>query len=90
MIAATPMLAAIAISWITWIRMNRMVKNPIVSVASAIPPGTSRRRKLVRAASMPEAPRKISERTELTICTPWLTAMANTRNGTRIDIGSIP
>ena len=26
----------------------------------------------------------------LIICTPWLTPIANTRNGTRIDIGSIP
>ena len=40
MIAATPMLAAIAISWITRIWMNRMVTKPTTSVASAVLPGS--------------------------------------------------
>jgi hypothetical protein len=62
MMAATPMLAAMAISWMTWIWMKRRVKNPIVSVASAMPPGTSSRRKLVRAAVRLSAPSKISDR----------------------------
>ena len=90
MMAATPMLAATAISWMTWIWMKRIVKNPMVSVASAMPPGTSSLRKLVRAADRLSAPSKISEPVELTICTPWLTAIAKTRKGTRIDMGSMP
>ena len=39
MMAATPMLAAIAISWMTRIWMNRIVTNPMTSVASATPAG---------------------------------------------------
>ena len=90
MMAATPMPAAMAISWMTRISMNRIATNPTTSVASAAKPGTSRRRKRLRAAVMRSAPSKTSDPNELIICMPWLTAMANTRNGTRIDIGSMP
>ena len=90
MMAATPIPAAIAISWITRIWMNRIVTKPMTSVARAAKPGMSSRRKLRRAAVTPSAPSNTSEPNELTIWMPWLTAMANTRNGTRIDMGSIP
>ena len=59
MIAATPKLAVIAISWMTWMTwmsMSRIVMKPMVSLASAIPPGTSRRRKLARAHVGQSAP----------------------------------
>ena len=90
MIAATPRLAVIAISLMTCTSMSEMVTKPTESEASATAPGSRRRRKLARAASSPLAPPAVSARTELTICTPWLTPIANTRNGTRMDIGSTP
>ena len=90
MIAATPRLAVTAISLMTCTSMNEMVTKPTESEASATEPGSRRRRKLARAASWPLAPPATSARTELTICTPWLTPIANTRNGTRMDIGSTP
>ncbi len=46
MMAATPMPAAMAISWMTRISMNRIATNPTTSVARATKPGMSRRRKL--------------------------------------------
>ena len=70
MMPATPRLAVIAISWMTWIRISRMVTNPIVSLRSAIPPGTSRRRNAIRAAASGVAPSNTSSRTALTIWTP--------------------
>ena len=63
---------------------------PTESEARATAPGSSRRRKLALAASRPAAPATTSARTELTICTPWLTPTANTRKGTRMDMGSMP
>ena len=90
MMAATPRLAVTAISWMTRTSMNETVMKPTESEASATAPGSSRRRKLARAASGPGAPAATSARTELTICTPWLTPIAKTRKGTRMDIGSTP
>ena len=90
MIAATPRLAVIAISLMTCTSMSEMVMKPTESEASATAPGSRRRRTLARAASTPLAPPAASARTELTICTPWLTPIANTRKGTRMDIGSTP
>ena len=90
MIAAIPRLAVIAISWIIRIFISMMVIKPMVSLKSAMPPGTSSRRKLDLDAVPLSAPSKTSARKALTICTPWLTAMAKTRNGTKIDIGSMP
>ena len=90
MMAATPRLAVTAISLMTCTSMSEIVTNPTESEASATAPGSSRPRKAARAASIPAAPRATSARTALTIWTPWLTPMANTRNGTRIDIGSTP
>ncbi len=90
MITSTPRLAVRASSWIIRISMSRIVRNPIVSVIRATPPGTTRRRKAARAASGASAPRWISEDTPLTIWTPCDTPMAKTRKGTRMDMGSIP
>ena len=90
MIAATPMLAVSAISWMTRTSISEMVMKPTESETSATEPGSSRRRKLARAASGALAPPITSARTALTICTPWLTPIANTRKGTRMDIGSMP
>ena len=50
MIAATPRLAVTAISWMTRTGMSAMATNPMASEASATEPGSSRRRKLARAA----------------------------------------
>ena len=79
-----------AISWMTRIWITSRVRKPMTSVASAVLPGASRRRKAMREAVSESAPLKTSERAALTICTAWLTAIAKTRNGTRIDIGSMP
>ena len=90
MMATIPRLAVMAVSRMTCTSMNEMAMKPTESEASATAPGSSRRRKLARAASRPAAPATISARTALTICTPWLTPTANTRNGTRMDMGSMP
>ncbi len=90
MMTATPRLAVIAISWIIRILISMMVMKPMVSDSSAIPPGISSRRKVERAASRLLGLSKTSARNALTICTPWLTPIANIRKGTRIDIGSMP
>ena len=90
MITATPMLAAMASSRIVGTGMSRMVTNPIVSVISATPPGTSSCRNAARADLSGSPPANNSARNARTICTPWLTPIAKTRNGTRIDIGSMP
>ncbi len=50
MMTATPRLAVIAISWIIRISISMMVMKPMVSDSRAMPPGTSRRRKVERAA----------------------------------------
>ena len=89
-IAATPMLAAMANSRIVGTGMSRMVINPIVSVINATLPGTSSCRNALRAASSESLPANSSARNARTICTPWLTPIAKMRNGTRIDIGSMP
>ena len=88
--AATPRLAAMAISWITGTGMSAMATKPTVSEARATVPGSRRRRRPRRAASSGAAPAAASARAAPTIWTPWLTPIANTRNGTRIDMGSIP
>ena len=89
MIAATPRLAVIAISLMTCTSINEMVMKPTESEARATAPGSRRRRKLARAASMPFAPPATSARTELTICTPWLTPdgehQEGHQDGHRID-----
>ena len=90
MMVATPRLAVIAICWMTSILISMMVMKPMVSEISATPPGTSSLRKLVRAAVRPSAPLKTAARLAVIICTPWLTAMAKIKNGTRIPIGSMP
>ncbi len=56
MIAATPRLAVIAISWIMRILISMMVMKPMVSVSRATPPGISSRRKVLRAAVWLSAP----------------------------------
>ena len=90
MITPTPRLAEIASSRINWILMTRIVRNPTVSASSATPPGTSSWRNALRPASRSSAPVIISDRNARTICTPWLTPMANTRNGTSSESGSTP
>jgi len=56
MMTATPRLAVIAISWIMRISINMMVTKPMVSLSRAIPPGSSSRRKVDRAAVTLSAP----------------------------------
>ena len=90
MITATPRLAVLASSWMIGISISRMVRKPAVSVARATLPGMNRRRKQMRAAAEQSAPSQTWPFSALIICTPWDTPMAKTRNGTRIDSGSMP
>ena len=90
MITATPRLAVIASSWMIGISISRMVRKPAVSVASATLPGMNRRRKQMRAAAEQSSPSHTWPFRALIICTPCETPMAKTRNGTRIDSGSMP
>ena len=66
------------------------VKNPTVSDSSAIPPGTNNFTKLAQLASFAVMPSCTRLPIELIICTPWLTPIAKTKNGTKMDIGSKP
>jgi hypothetical protein len=90
MMTATPRLAVMAISWIMRMLMSMIVMNPMVSDSNAMPPGTRSRRKVERAAVMLSAPSYTSAPNAEIICTPWLTPMAKMRNGTRMDMGSMP
>ena len=90
MITATPRLAVIASSWMIGISISRMVRKPAVSVASATLPGMNSRLKQMRAAEWQSSPAVTWPFRALIICTPWETPMAKTRNGTRIDNGSMP
>ena len=90
MITATPILAVIANSRIMPISITNNVIKPTVSDNSAIPPGTSKFLNAAIDARLAPIPVTACFSTALIICTPWLTPMANTKNGTSIDIGSIP
>src|SRR5690554_6615741 len=86
---ATPILADRASSRITPISMMYRVKKPIASLTSATEPGTTSAAKVPSAASRGPASPVSRLRKLLTICTPWLTAIANTKNGTNIEYGSM-
>ena len=90
MITATPRLAVIASSRMIPISMTSKVRKPTVSDRSAIPPGISSARNAAIAACFALLPLTMFFSTALIICTPWLTPIAKTKNGTRIDMGSRP
>ncbi len=81
----TPTLAAMARSRITSIWITIRVAKPMPSEISAVRPGTYRERKAKRAAPSELLPWAVPCRIALIICTPWLTPMANTRNGISIE-----
>ena len=90
MITLTPRLAVIASSWIVGILITSIVMNPTVSVSSATMPGAMSCMKAARAAVGPSWPLKASLRKVQIFWTPWLTPIAKTRNGTRMENGSMP
>ncbi|MNE42201.1 hypothetical protein D3C80_1363120 [compost metagenome] len=85
---ATPMLAMIARSWITWIWMIISTAKPTASHSSAVRPARNRRRKVKRAATTRCMPRPMSCMMPFIFCAPWLMPMANTRKGTSTEYGS--
>ena len=87
---ATPMLAVIAISRITGTGITRIVTKPTRSASSATTAGARSWRNVRRAASMLSRPATAASLTALIFCTPWLTPIANTRNGTSSPMGSTP
>jgi hypothetical protein len=90
MTIATPMLAVIAISWMTCTGISRMVTKPTRSASSATIAGSSSWRNVRRAAPMLSRPSNTASFTALTFCTPWLTPMAKMRKGTSNPNGSMP
>ncbi|EDS99590.1 hypothetical protein BamIOP4010DRAFT_6894 [Burkholderia ambifaria IOP40-10] len=70
------------------IRMITM--KPSALVSSATVPGTNSLRNASRAASADDAPRTSACFHALVICTACDTPIEKIRNGTRIDIGSMP
>ena len=90
-ITASPRLAVMPSSRTMAILMCRITRKPSTSVTSATDPGTSSRASAVRAAGSGAAPRTATSwRQALPICTAWLTPMEKIRNGTRMDMGSMP
>src|SRR5690606_21719558 len=87
---ATPILAAIASSWITSMLMTIRVVKPMASEINAVKPAMYSERKARRAASILLAPSTLLLPIALIIWTPWLTPMAKTKNGTSIEYGLIP
>ena len=85
---ATPRLAVSARSWMTSMSITISTAKPTASASSAVSPARNRRRKVKRAATRRCAPRPMSCMIPFIFCAPWLTPMAKTRKGTRIEYGS--
>ena len=72
------------------IRIRMITMKPSALVSSATVPGTNSLRNASRAASTDDAPRTSTCFHALVICTACDTPIEKIRNGTRIDIGSMP
>ena len=89
-ISSTPVQAVMPSSRTIGMSISMITAKPSALVSSATAPGTNSVQNAVRAAATASAPATTSRRQALVICTACETPIENTRNGTRIDIGSMP
>ena len=72
------------------ISISMITANPKAFINKAKEPGMNILQNAERAASLAEWPASTSCFQALVICTAWDTPMEKIKNGTRIDIGSMP
>ncbi|MCY1428172.1 hypothetical protein D9M71_440450 [compost metagenome] len=89
-ISRTPRQAVMPSSRTLSISMRMITAKPSALASKARAPGTKMRRNELCAAASESAPASTSSFQALVICTAWETPMEKIRNGTRIDIGSMP
>src|SRR3989344_3790529 len=89
-ISITPMQAVTPSSWTMGISIIMITANPRAFISKAREPGMKILQNARRAASLELLPASTSCFQALVICTAWDTPMEKIRNGTRIDIGSMP
>ncbi|MNT74251.1 hypothetical protein D3C72_2130580 [compost metagenome] len=89
-ISSTPRQAVMPSSRTISISMRMMTMKPSALVSSATVPGMNSLRKAAPALSRASSPCTTSCFQALVICTACETPIEKIRNGTRIDIGSMP
>ena len=86
----TPIVAAIASSWIAGIGISSSTANPAAPFSSAVTPATKSRRNVYRAATSVTVPRPTSCWMPFIFCAPCDTPIAKIRNGTSTENGVRP
>ncbi|MNY32698.1 hypothetical protein D3C86_1669290 [compost metagenome] len=89
-ISITPRQAVTPSSWTMGMSISMITAKPTAFISRASEPGMKILQKAAWAASCELAPASTSCFQALVICTAWDTPMEKIRNGTRIDIGSMP
>ena len=89
-ISRTPMQAVTPSSCTMGMSISMITANPSAFISSARAPGMKILLNAAWAATTDESPASTSCFQALVICTAWDTPMEKIRNGTRIDIGSMP
>ncbi|MNO81220.1 hypothetical protein D3C76_724530 [compost metagenome] len=89
-ISITPMQAVTPSSCTMGMSISMITAKPRAFISSARAPGMKILQKAERAAVTESLPSSTSCFQALVICTAWDTPMEKIRNGTRIDMGSMP